>query len=37
LIRERDLAAERSRIRGDVDGVLLERGERNDLKRPLMG
>jgi len=26
-----------SGIRGDVDGVLLERGERNDLKRPFMG
>jgi hypothetical protein len=37
LIRDSDLAPEKSRIRGDVDGVLLEHGERNDLKRPLMG
>ena len=37
LIRDSDLADERSRIRGDVDGVLLERNERNDLKRPFMG
>ena len=37
LIRDSDLAPERSRIRGDVDGVFLERGERNDLKRPFMG
>jgi len=37
LIRGSYLAPERSRIRGDVDGVLLERGERNDVKRPLMG
>jgi len=37
LIRDRDLAAERPRIWGDVDGVLLKRSERNDLKRPCMG
>jgi hypothetical protein len=37
LIRDGELAPERSRIRGDVDGVLLERSERNDLKRPFMG
>ena len=37
LVRDSDLAPERSRIRGDVDGVLLERSERNDLKRPFMG
>ena len=37
LIRDSDLAPERSRIWGDVDGVLLERSERNDLKRPFMG
>jgi len=37
LSRDSDLAPERSRIRRHVDGVLLERGERNDLKRPLMG
>ena len=37
LSRDSDLAPERSRIRGDVDRVLLERGQRNDLKRPLMG
>jgi hypothetical protein len=36
LIRESDLAPERSGIRGDVDGVLLERSERND-QRPFMG
>lgn len=36
-IRESDLASEGSRIRRDVDRVFLERGERNDLKRPLMG
>jgi hypothetical protein len=36
VIRDSDLAPERSRIRGDVDGVLLERSERNDLKRPFM-
>ena len=37
LIRDSDLAPEKSRIRGDVDGVFLERGERNDVKRPFMG
>jgi hypothetical protein len=37
LVRHSDLAPERSRIRGDVDGVLLEGSERNDLKRPFMG
>ena len=37
MIGDSDLAPERSRIRGDVDGVLLERSERNDLKRPFMG
>ena len=37
LIRDSDLAPEKSRIWGDVDGVLLERSERNDVKRPLMG
>ena len=37
MIRDRDLAAERPRIWGDVDGVLLKRSERNDLKRPCMG
>ena len=37
MIRDSELAPERSRIRGDVDGVFLKRSERNDLKRPLMG
>ena len=37
LIRGSYLAPERSRIRGDVDGVLLERSKRNDLKRTLVG
>jgi hypothetical protein len=35
LIRDSELAPERSRIRGDVDGVLPERSD--DLKRPFMG
>jgi len=37
LLRDSDLAPESSRIRGDGDGVFLERVERNDLKRPFMG
>ena len=37
MIRDSDLAPERSWIRGDVDGVLLERGERDDIKRPFVG
>ena len=37
LIRDSYLAPERPRIRGDVDGVFLERGERHNFKRPFMG
>ena len=37
FIRDSVLAPEGSGVRGDVNGVLLERGERNDLKRPFMG
>jgi hypothetical protein len=36
VIGDSDLAPKECGVRWDVDGVLLERGERNDLKRPLM-
>ena|SRR6266516_1937531 len=35
-MRDSELAAEGSRIRGNVDRVVPERSERNDLERPLM-
>jgi hypothetical protein len=36
-IRDTDLTPKGCRVRRDIHRVLLERGERNDLKRPLMG
>lgn len=37
MMRHVDLASKRSRILRDVHGVLLERVQRNDLKRPRVG
>jgi hypothetical protein len=37
VIGDTDLTPRRCRIGRDIHGVLLERGERNDLKHPIMG
>jgi hypothetical protein len=37
VIGDTDLLPKGCRIRRDIHGVLLQRGERNDLKRPLVG